>query len=375
MLIVLHESLLRDLQADSPNRGEAIEGLESLARIRRDGRHLLFGGRRTFEAIIGTEGLSELARATYKVVYQRLAEVKAFSEIVSRRIELVGHTYGPLSSRVVGDITIVQVPVGMFDTELGHQPVLMGENLTDVRIFVRMAHIFAHKMKTGPVPLSYEAVGGGGSTTVDQYLEYQNRSQRLCLCIVDSDKKSPQGALGSTAKSLDRANQAHRPLSEIAILNVRELENVIPPVVLSQIPGIDPVGVQDIERLVLSSVSETRGYIDLKRGTAVGKMLSLPATSSDRRYWVNLWHGLATELQSVSRQCADRGECPTPHACTCIINRGLGDNLLSHAAGACEKISPKKLGESLDTLAEAEWERIGSVVLSWCCASPRLRAA
>lgn len=370
MLIALHSSLVQELTADVTS-----EGLENLAQARREGRHMLFADRNTLEAIIAADHLSSRSRATYNVVYNRLAEKKSFASSLCRIVEIVSDSYGPIASRANGEAITIQIPIGALDSELVQRTLLLGENLTDMPFFDWMAKVYAHRRRMGSVQLSFDATTGGGSTTASVYSAIQSAARRLCLCVADSDQKSPNGAVGTTARMLKKVDNAERPMAELAILNAREIENLLPLPVLSGAHGVDPAAIFGLERLASSSAAHARVYVNVKEGTSVERILRFPVTSPDRTYWLHVLSTLAKEMQHLRGECVTSETCGAPDGCSCVINTGLGPNILERASKVCEQMSPKKLAECLDSLSVAEWDRIGALVLAWCCGAPNLRAA
>jgi hypothetical protein len=74
----------------------------------------------------------------------------------------------------------------------------------------------------------YQYVHGGGSMTA-QTFTHAYASPRPVLCVVDSDRRSPDGALGDTASAVVTAAQAApHGTADVAVLPVRELENAFP---------------------------------------------------------------------------------------------------------------------------------------------------
>ena len=89
--------------------------------------------------------------------------------------------------------------------------VLLGENLLDVGVAVSFSLTYMAARGWGRLPLNYRARMGGGGTTAVQYEAIQKDGATLCLCMVDSDRASPKGRLGSTAEAIINVDDPTKP--------------------------------------------------------------------------------------------------------------------------------------------------------------------
>ena len=108
-----------------------------------------------------------------------------------------------------------------------------------------------------------DAFGGGNIATV----EHRVREGDILFCVCDSDKKYPTADLGSTATKLKNlfVNERHH-FSYYYILNVREIENLIPYDFLISDDNItDPEVIKLIE-ILEKCPEETKDFFDIKSG-------------------------------------------------------------------------------------------------------------
>ena len=149
----------------------------------------------------------------------------------------------------------------------------MCENLQDTEFYKIIAETFC-KWKRLNIKPKFEPSLGGGNTISTVYENIQNKKKRLCLCIVDSDKLSPNSSLGSTARNIKQKDDNTSVTTLLYILPVRELENLIPLSILSELMsknGDRENPFKQLEKIEESSVKEIRNFLDIKEGTRLKK--------------------------------------------------------------------------------------------------------
>jgi len=106
------------------------------------------------------------------------------------------------------------------------EPVLLVENtandgefITQVLNIVKRSHPARH--------FAFALRHGGGSTIVDCFKE-ELRSQRITVCIVDSDKFSPHNFPSATLRALDGAANQNSYVGGVFPTPCKEIENFIP---------------------------------------------------------------------------------------------------------------------------------------------------
>ncbi len=360
------------------DQDQALAAFENIALGRREGKHLLFVAREVFRRLASFDRLSAGARGTYRRVLGRFPQKKSLSLSLTRHIEVVADSYGSLRWITQGAFKTAQVPISYFyDSMLVQETVLLSENLRDTALYKRMAQVGARIQGLGSIQIRAEGIGGGGSTTADEYSRYQASQRRLCLCIVDSDIKAPSGVYQDTARMVAEVDDTNQPLCEYSTTQVRELENTIPTTVLSAVSSGDRARMEAIlflERLESSSSAEARKYLDLKHGTKLVDLLSHYEGSPEHMYWSSQLPTLVSIAQLIDQRCARTQTCRSPTSCTCEVARGLGAHILDDALRWIRHLSIPKTLESLGPHTKAEWRRLGELILAWCCGSERLSA-
>jgi hypothetical protein len=125
------------------------------------------------------------------------------------------------------------------DTASIQKTIILAENGNDAAIYGRIAEYYRTTKNLKPFKLSYKQQTGGGSTLFDEYKKIHENGQEFCLCIVDSDKNSPDSDLGATAKRVKKYHDnaliefpnSKMSLSRAQLLRVREF---VPSAVLQE---------------------------------------------------------------------------------------------------------------------------------------------
>jgi hypothetical protein len=375
MLLVLDDSLKNAL-----DQNVVLEALENIALGRREGKHLIFSNRKTLESFKNCSSLSTRTRQVYLKLYTQFPELPHPQTFV-RRVEVVALDSG-LSSRMEGHCKVISIPAHYFcDSALIQKTLLLTENLDDATFYKTIAEIYLRwKKLKKKITILLDPYLGGGSTTVTAYKLIQNNQERFCLCFLDSDKKSSSSPFGNTAKNVVAIDDPNKPFCEYFVIGVREIENLIPTRLYSEISSGDPnrmAGVNFLERLEKSTLTEARKYLDIKKGLKLGEILSASSNTPFSTDWLNGLNDLYPLAISISKTCLNDQVCLKSENCDCIITTGLGDNILKTVVEQIEKptqyqLREPKIAKMVDQLLKPEWEKIGEIITAWCCGTRKM---
>lgn len=117
-----------------------------------------------------------------------------------------------------------EIPIFFFEKTISIQKaIILGENGNDASYYTFMAkNLFPN------IPISFEIMSGGGSTTSEVFANIQKQNKRFCLVIADSDMKYPDAPLGGTAKAIEKVWNKKRAHLDVYRLSVHEAENLLP---------------------------------------------------------------------------------------------------------------------------------------------------
>lgn len=371
MLILLSSELLDELTSTNISNGKAITAMENIALARRDGNHLVLGDPDTIKYCATSDKLSAIARGVYHRIHSRLSTERGLLSDFNYIIEVV-KSGGHLNKRNKGTQTILSIPIDYFQTSALVQPtIFLCENQVDVDLYLLFAKAWLHYKRINS-NLVCDKRGGGGSNIAEEYRVVQQSRNKLCLCIVDSDRKDPNSVIGSTAKAVRNVHDTTQPLCDYSITNSREAENLVPLIAYSDVSARDPQKIRAfefLEKVVNKGPHEILPYLDLKSGTY------LRSIKSSNTAWT-FWEGYLPQLSYYGSLV--KSECISPdcHKCDpCESKIFLGFNdVLKDMTANLTKAGHRKLLESIHAIVSDDVLNIGETVSSWCCGSERLCA-
>ncbi len=199
-----------------------------------------------------------------------------------------------------------------------------------------MARVYAHNHGARAIRTCLEATPGHGGNTGGFVQTRLAEGLRFMLVVVDSDKSSPQAALGTTASQVRRVfDSSSNNISKLIILKAHELENLLPdsfyllPLQEHQ-SHLSSLGF--LNHLHRTSCVLARLYIDIKGGTTLEDMLSLQSRAQDHN---SVWGPVLEALRQNRipsphnvQQCLVVGVCSRANLCECILASPNGSELL-----------------------------------------------
>jgi len=368
MLLVLDFSLI-----DEVTKPDVIWVLNQIAYSRYLGKHIIFGKIEVIKFFATCELLTEQSREIYSKIYADLpslgrASLKKFVlsvEIVSGDVLEILDREG---SKVIRASVDKFVNFSLLDLT-----VLLVENHDDILFYQRIVTTYRSWNNLGDVQIKYDDRSGGGQTTDKVFKKIQSSKEKFCLCLLDSDKKTPNSGLGTTAKNVLKINDQNQPLCDALALNVREIENLIPTSIYKEVFENDSNkrdAINFLETLDNSHLSDARSYLDIKKGLTLERVLKEKPQTAFRKYWLNFAKKFCKNL---STECLANEACSKKvPECHCFITLGLGDNIIKKVE---EAYSNRDISHLISEDLKPEYERIGSAITSWCCASSPISTA
>ena len=383
MLLYIDESLLDIVQDGASD--EDIEAISNIAQAKREGKHLLTGDRNTLDRLAQWSALHPM----HSEVYRKAVTVTQLTQMR----QLIGHL--PVHVRIVHNTIrqspyqqtqkpVIEVPVSYFrDTETIQPTILLNEGSDDAILYEAMGKCFRWMKHLRTLKIRTERRLGGGDQIAGQYSNLQAEGKRFCLCIADSDRTRPDGSLGTTASKLRKADDSQRPLCRAYIIKAREAENLLPIAIMRRAAYQDmrsgnglirEMGIMAdvVEIIDRSSIHDLRLWIDLKSRMRLSDLLD-PA--SEPTWPPTISSILQVASGPITNTCSSKRRCSDPDNCSCIIFPGCS-SLLNRAACVFGLMTDQKIWETISR-SEAvftQWEKIGSLVLGWCCASEIMSA-
>lgn len=376
MLIIIDDSIEVHLERLVTDR-RFLECIDNLLIAHRKGLHIISGSLGAIRALIRAfNKRSELVGVLRKIAaqgYERSALIAAVTDYI---VVQARDTPSIVKEGRAGRSAYC-VPFTYFTSFSSvSASCLVAEDSDDVKLYISVieAYMFFKARVLQGLTYQVKGVGGGGSSTADQFRD--RAVEGPTLAVVDSDRKHPQGGLGSTALAIERiaASIKERTVSDVEVLKCHELENIIPrSLILDCIEVRDGVTfgqcVDDICRHMMDGTEDTV-YLDLKNGIRGWDYLVREPVEARDYYMTNAQRFPLVGL-CVSPKCQNRDSC------TCIHVNGFGGGILGRAAAKATNLTPQKKSEyffGARSAARDLWLELGQRLFSWMCAARPLRA-
>jgi hypothetical protein len=426
MLILIDSSVVDDGDENTWD-DETVVALDYLATARREGKHSVIANRETLKKIAQCSRLSQKTRDIYTKLYNRSPQnYKSYPSVVKRYIEIVKPCLEPQVVDSLGK-KIIKVPPGFFnDSKLVQETILLCENSDDAILYETIAKVYLIWKKFN-AQIVCDRRGGGGNTISSEYINIKQAKKCFCLCIVDSDKIAPDGKLGSTASGLFQSDKiapdgklgstasglpqsdkiapdgklgstaSGLPQSDSTdciktqtfILDCREIENLIPNSILSELLSGNLQRLEALKILESISVVEVRSFLDIKEGTRMKEIIDKKDSKADEFWQLKL--ALIPNISArIDNWCQTHWQCSkntkkisnnskkssknSKEECECEISLGFGKNTLSDTLKYLEEKNPHEIAKIVDRSKHSDWEKIGQVVMDWCIAESPIRA-
>ena len=379
MLVELDEEI-EALPINGGGTDAAINALENLATARREGKHLIVGKGTTLNSLADWEKLSPRCRGTLRQAASRAAEEMGLAQHLALRVVVSSSDTTPSVSGPE-DHRVITLPLSFFSDSRSVQPSrILAENLVDANLYILLGKYFGKESRLRGISVVLEPLHGGGSTTASVYESEQLAAKAFCICIVDSDRKCPSNALGSTARAVLDSEDAGKPYTAVHIPNLRTAENLIPDGVLEGIAYNDiparsgPIPTRQnvarlVQKLAHGTSPEVRLWIPLKLSAPLmfNRILDMATAEGTKAYWRD-WARVIGSVSIVSSTCKQQNRCCRTGACTCTILPTATD-LLKDAVNFMQKQSTHELSKYVasDSTLKDEWMNIGLVTFSWGC--------
>lgn len=353
MLIDIDDSVVAFALASQQNLITTKAALENLTFAHRKGFHVVTGKPATFRnlanrvASLGSETKATLRRLELESTVTR-ALCGSFSWYVS--------AISPSANIPVQQSSGArpsQVPITNFQKfELCMKTILLGENLADSDLYELFGKGMLHNQGLSRFRIHADKQSGGGHTTAQVLATIETGRERLCLCIVDSDRDHPNAYLGTTAAAVAQVHtQSPQQLTRLVITTCRELENELPLMVVQNAYRSDVLKQRACEllRRIQSIDPEVHQFLDLKSG--LSGMDFIPASqhgNQSQRYWDSkLPIVLGVSSGYKDQNCHSSRVCSSPSQCACIFISPLGKQVLNDCFKSLKDLSSASLDRSL----------------------------
>ena len=383
MLYVINE-VISDHFASGRATAADVNGIEHLTMGVAEGSHRIGGPRKTLQRLAENIVIPERARRVFARAAGRVSEEGRLRyQLPTYGLVVTGRGPGSrVTSRHDGRQRVVEFPLPWFvDSTRAQRTALLGENFTDVNVLEIMARTALAIDNLPYLPLRFFPMNGGGGSTGD-VLDSLVRDERLCVCVVDSDRVCPNGMLGPTAQAVQRfRDMAAYPAVEVLETRGRDLENSLPLAFYQNqyrsLPNCLPM-TEMLARLTVAGRHDLRFHIDIEQDIRLRRLFAHAPGTEARLFWdtnLNVICGLVVPPPSTF-PCLASGVCQyqRPDPCRCVALLGNTQGILEQFAECHKNDTGQAIARMLSPEERQEWTRLGLAVASWCCGDDKLRA-
>lgn len=368
MLLILDETLVSNIEEP-----HVLNALELIAQNRRYGNHLIFAEISILAYLAECMRLSETARRVFLNLHSKIPQKYSLLSKISLKVKVVAGSDVLMASDNEGAHEIT-VAAKFFDNpDLSNACVILSENISDSFFYEYLAKYHLRKSGLDHVCLRSEPRGGGGNTTSAEFKNIQERRSRFCLCICDSDKKHPTDNIGDTAKAVRAVDDKDQPLCDFLFLEFRQKENLLPSLLIEEAIKTDPnrlAGLSVLRKLETLGNGDARNFYDFRKGLRRKQLQLNGHQSPTSTYWAKVLSDIKISISPVCSICGKTCELTDP--CLNILTPGLGNKIFDAVVDVIKDKAETDVFSKIEPMVSKEWNRVGAVVVSWCCSGSPL---
>ncbi len=361
MIIELDKSL-KNIQSDLTDEHPLAIALDIIANANREGCHVVFSDRDVADHLLSIgAALSGRTKQALKHIYNRATQLAEFAEIAYVKL-LVGD-FSEISHEKIGNQRLIKVPANSINSALLQKPYLLVENLDDA-IFYRFITEQLNDELNSLGTVAFEPYNGGGNTTGDVYDHIKGTAERLCLCIVDSDRRFPGASPGETASKVEASDRI-RPsaLAESYVLPVCSIENLIPFDFLRKVFQGDKTITERLDVYEAHHRDEIWPFVQLKKDIRCADLCD------ERRAFSIFWTERLGCTELISK-CVSTQQCEKRDKCATTILPPVSHSPLDAVLSGLDSMTLKAT-TPLPSV-KAAWVLIARLISAWCCGGPHL---
>lgn len=354
---------------------EHIHALENILGAGIEGNHLICAERSTLLRLssIGSLGARFnsyckhlLNNASFGGVDQHLKQVVVVDASIERPSKngSSGYWHIPFKYFVISNLKLPTV--------------LLAENLIDCQVLEHAANHYIIRNKLGGLSVSLQGRLGGGSTTYQALNQIITEEKETCICVLDSDKLSPNSGYGDTFNKCNSVMPRGGVWNSVLVATKsRELENELPPTFLYEALSNPDVAskLELLKKKVTLTDEAYWNFTDIKDGLSLAWILNLNKDTPEGKFWkVDNSFERVIDSKDCLDDCLDNRSCSMTADCRCKhIFPAIGANTLNLVLDWLNSQSHHKSLEHVDSDKHQAWLELGQNVLNFCVARKKFR--
>lgn len=368
MLYEIDESCLTALKTGDE---DTIAFFEQLALDRRKCKNIITAKRHVFKELAKNEAFSGIVRNIYNVLGNRVSEHKLIIESTNKYCRIIGDDSSEIYNSGLNQKTILLPISKAAKKDFTDKSVMIAENEEDIRFYKLLGKYYMYKKDIYGIRIDFDEQNGGGSTICNTLERIVNERRKMCLCIVDSDKKYTTQSVGKTMEKVQQILEVYaQEYYEVILLGIHEVENLIPIRVIEEIVRTYNISNQVVKFMKFlyeqgDSDCSPVFYFDVKKG--IRKNYFVLNDESDekekkkfrklheyRDFWRKYIESFGISIDDVQNE---------------FIVTGVCDRTLRYALDVLEQ---DNWIDYMDKNMHNIWMDIGEKVYSWGCVGNRM---
>jgi hypothetical protein len=333
-----------------------LRAVTNLLQAHADGRHIVVAPPAICRIWENCGRLSEEHRAVAKKVRGRYSELAELQNILPIYGLVTGGTGGPVFQAGIWNIPFNWIAAhGLSATQL------ICEDLYDCDVTREAARDYLSVKALARLNLALENAAGGGGNTHRVLADKAIQNQRICICVVDSDREEPSTAAAMGATATNCLAVTGPGLYGLCVTQGRELENHIPIRLLNKVRATWHAKTPSDTHATFHAISpEIPLFADFKSGLKRKDVETLSAAVQA------FWTPLKTALSSTAC-CSAACQAATPGDCKDVLIAPLGRTLLRDVRDflLASADDPRRCREYLPSPNEGFWLKVGEVVAAY----------
>lgn len=340
---------------------DAIAVLEQLALYRRRQKNYIFAEKEVLEKLMLQKYFSKTARSVFLSLYNNSSEDKLYLKSVNKYINIV--------SNKINKENCIEIPVeltSISEIDICNSTVLITENQEDASFYKLIAKHYIDYKRLKGIKICFEIKPGGGDNTARVLEETVISRERLCLCIVDSDRKFPDDSGGTTKMHVENfAADKSQDIWKVRILDVHEVENLIPIEWMEKCNTENCIPLEAIDFLkhLKRKVPEEKDnapvyYFDIKDGIKKDKFV--PTDNKNERFR-DYWNKYIEEY-GIDLKNAKNIDCEH-------IIKGINKKILDKVL---KEFGNKNIHIKIEDYLIDKWLSLGIDLFSWGCVGRKI---
>lgn len=374
MIYEIDESCLAIL--NTKENMDAIAFFEQLALDRKKCKNIVVANREVFSELSQNTKLSEVSRNIYRVLGGRMCEKKMLLKITKKYCRLVARNIDEKVYRE-GEHEIILLDIRKAaNKDFTSYTLMLAENEEDIEFYKLIGIYFLKKNKLANLNINFENRHGGGGTMSNILDRIVNEKSKMCLCIVDSDRKYKDDTPGETMQRVKKVEERYpREYYDVILLEIHEIENMIPISVLEKViknMKLPEEGLSFAKYLLQydNTLSTPYFYFDLKMGIHRNAFILKENANQEiekkfrkkelyRRYW--------------KLYIEDYGIVIDENANEFLID-GICQRILRYSLKYMQEMNKEDKLASIQVCdpIETVWNQIGEQVYCWGCVGGRI---